>query len=84
MSDFLRMVDLAGSDLASAGIGLETIGNMLGADGIERLLSEDDLNGLQQAVLALGSYIKSTGYGLCSAAKDEVADAQEGLEARHA
>lgn len=80
MSDFLRMADLTGNELVSAGIGLETIANLLGADGIERHLSDDDVNGLQHALLVLGTYIKSTGYELCEAVKAEVEDARKGQE----
>lgn len=84
MSDFLRMADLAGNELVSAGIGLETIANLLGADGIERHLSDDDINGLQHVLLALGTYIRSTGYDLCEAVKDEVEDTREGQEVANA
>lgn len=80
MSDFLRMADLTGNELVSAGIGLETIANLLGADGIERHLSDDDVNGLQHALLVLGIYIKNTGYELCEAVKAEVEDARKGQE----
>ncbi|MDZ4192609.1 MAG: hypothetical protein U1D65_11430 [Pseudomonas sp.] len=83
MSDFLRMADETGNDLVSAGIGLETLANLLGADGVERHLSDDDVNGLQHALLALGTYIKSTGYDLCEAAKAETEDARKGQEADH-
>jgi fructose-specific phosphotransferase system component IIB len=83
MSDFLRMVDLTGNELVSAGIGLETIANLLGADGIERHLSDDDVNGLQHVLLALGSCLRSTGYDLCEAVKAEVEDARKGREVDH-
>ncbi|WP_277372473.1 hypothetical protein [Pseudomonas sp. AA-38] len=80
MSDFLRMVDLTGNDLTSAGIGLETIANLLGVDGIERHLSDNDVSGLRHALLALGTHIKNAGYDLCQA----VEDTQESQEVANA
>ena len=44
--------------LTSAGIGVEAIGRLLN----ESELSADDTNGLQQAIMALGDYVRRVGY----------------------
>jgi len=46
--------------LASAGVGLECIGLMLNEDE----LGPDERNGLEQAVRALGDYVRRIGYDL--------------------
>jgi len=44
--------------LTSAGIGLEAIGRLLN----ESDLHADDTNGLQQAIMALGDYVRRAGF----------------------
>lgn len=83
MSDFLRMADKIGNHMTSAGYALETVGRLLGADGIKHHLSPEDTKGLVHAVYALGETIREAGYGLCSAIEDEAADARESQEVNH-
>ncbi|MDH1341491.1 hypothetical protein [Ectopseudomonas oleovorans] len=51
--------------LTSAGMGLEAIGRLLN----ESELHADDVNGLQQAVMALGNYVRVTGFELYAQAE---------------
>ncbi|WP_212631115.1 hypothetical protein [Pseudomonas sp. KB-10] len=51
--------------LTSAGMGLEAIGRLLN----ESELHADDVNGLQQAVMALGDYVRRCGYDLYAQAE---------------
>lgn len=44
--------------LTSAGVGLEAIGRLLN----DSELHTDDANGLQQAVMALGDYVRRAGF----------------------
>lgn len=83
MSDFLRMTDKIGNHLTSAGYALETVGRLLGGEGIEHSLSPEDNKGLIHAVRALGETIRETGYQLCEAVEVEAADALESQEVNH-
>lgn len=50
-----------GDRLHSLGYALETIGNLLGADGAEHHLSQQEIDGLAHAVRALGGYALAAG-----------------------
>ncbi|MCQ4280468.1 hypothetical protein NA643_15345 [Pseudomonas stutzeri] len=60
-----------GNRLQSAAYGLETLGNLLGADGSEHLLSDADMSGLAHAVCALAGYVQAAGLELFEAAEME-------------
>ncbi|HCJ28957.1 MAG TPA: hypothetical protein DHV63_06625 [Pseudomonas sp.] len=51
------MAQLSNS-LTSAGVGIETIGRILN----DTDLHADDANGLQQAIMALGDYVRRAGF----------------------
>lgn len=51
------MAQLSNS-LTSAGVGLEAIGRLLN----DSELHADDANGLQQAIMALGDYVRRAGF----------------------
>ena len=61
----LRQLSERADGLSAAGMGLEAIGRLLN----ETELCADDVNGLQQAVIALGSYVRVTGFELCAQAE---------------
>lgn len=56
-----------GDQLSSAGMALDTIANLLGADGCEHHLTPFDRNGLTHAVRALADHVKRSGYALTDA-----------------
>lgn len=62
-----------GDRLASAGLALNTCADLLGADGSEHHLSNDDYNGLCHAVRALAELVKRDGYDLAAAFRPEPA-----------
>lgn len=70
MREFIQMANQTGNTLTCAGIGLETIGSLMGADGAEHYLNTEDMNGLHHTVIALGGLIKAAGYNLCIAAEE--------------
>ncbi|MDV5860558.1 hypothetical protein [Ectopseudomonas guguanensis] len=51
--------------ITSAGVGLESIGQLLNNSDLDR----DDRNGLEQAVIALGDYVRRVGYDLYAQAE---------------
>ncbi|WP_462379564.1 hypothetical protein [Pseudomonas sp. Marseille-QA0892] len=53
---FARIQERANA-LVNAGIGLETIGNLLGADSSEHGLCDEEKTGLAHTVAALGSLV---------------------------
>jgi len=57
----------SGDRLASAGMALDTIADLLGADGSEHHLTHSDRNGLIHAVRALADLVKRSGYDLAEA-----------------
>ncbi|WP_425327996.1 hypothetical protein [Pseudomonas nitroreducens] len=71
MRNLVSLADKIGSNLACAGHGLETIANLLGADGCEHHLTKEDAYGLAHAALALSALIKGAGYDLCIAVEVE-------------
>ncbi len=52
-------------DLYAIGFALQSIGELLGADGSEHNLSTKQANGLNHAVDALGSFVLSIAGELC-------------------
>lgn len=68
-----RTADDNGNLMMHMGFGLKSIGSLLGADGHEHHLSDDDLHGLTHAVVALSAWAIQAGIELCEAA--EMADA---------
>lgn len=71
MRNLVSLADKIGNNLAYAGHGLETIANLLGADGCEHHLTGEEASGLTHAVLALSAYIRGAGYDLCTAVEVE-------------
>jgi hypothetical protein len=50
--------------LISAGYALRTLANLLGADGSEHRLSNEERQGVMHAVYALGGYVLDAGFSL--------------------
>lgn len=57
----------SGDRLASVGMALDTIANLLGADGSEHHLTPSDRNGLIHAVRAFADQVRRSGYDLAEA-----------------
>lgn len=72
-----RLACDAGDRLASAGLGLSTIADLLGADGSERHLTHADQLGLAHAVRALAELVKCDGYDLAAAFDPEALPAAQ-------
>ncbi|WP_312842433.1 hypothetical protein [Stutzerimonas nitrititolerans] len=68
MSRLAKLAMKHGDQMMSAGNALETLADLLGCDGLEHHLSDDDLNGLRHAVRALGGYALLAGSQLYSEA----------------
>ncbi|MFK1550124.1 hypothetical protein ACIUZB_06850 [Pseudomonas aeruginosa] len=71
MRNLTFVADKVGNNLSTASIALETIANLLGADGCEHFLNKGHINGLVHAVLTISVYVKGAGYDLCEAAEAE-------------
>jgi len=67
MRDLTRLAIDHGDRLQSTGYALETLANLLGADGSEHHLSYADINGLTHAVRALAGYASAAGLELYEA-----------------
>lgn len=67
MREVIQLADGVGSNLTSAGLALEVLADLLGADGSEHDLNYRQITGLANAVAVLGLYVKGAGYELCSA-----------------
>jgi len=61
-----------GNRLATSGLALETLANLLGHDGGEHHLSEKQVYGLACAVHAIGTAVRESGFDLCDKAEQEV------------
>ncbi|MGA4816350.1 hypothetical protein ACPA9J_20250 [Pseudomonas aeruginosa] len=70
MRNLVTLSDSIGGNLTGAGFALETIANLLGADGCEHFLNKDHINGLVHAVLTISVYVKDAGYDLCEGSRD--------------
>jgi hypothetical protein len=68
-----KAADDHGNRLATAGLALETLANLLGLDGSEHHLSDAQAYGLTCAVSAIGALVRDTGFDLCDKAESEVA-----------
>ncbi|HBP1996480.1 TPA: hypothetical protein ACKSFN_005806 [Pseudomonas aeruginosa] len=71
MRNLTFVADKVGNNLSTASIALETIANLLGADGCEHFLNKGHINGLVHAVLTISVYVKDAGCDLCEAAEAE-------------
>ncbi len=69
MREVIQLADGVGGNLTGAGLALEALADLLGADGGEHHLSYQQITGLAQAVAVIGAYIKGAGYDLCTAAE---------------
>lgn len=58
-----------GDLLGSAGLALETLSDLLGCDGSEHHLTNDEYSGLLHAVRTISGYIKAAGFDLYEAAE---------------
>lgn len=67
--DLQRAAIKHGDMLGSLGFALETLANLLGADGSEHHLDASDRAGLLHAVRALGGYAHEAGMELYEAAE---------------
>ncbi|KWR74863.1 hypothetical protein [Pseudomonas sp. PI1] len=69
MRNVIQLADSIGSNLTCAGLELETLSDLLGADGSEHHLDYRQITGLANAVAVMAIYIKGAGYDLCTAAE---------------
>jgi hypothetical protein len=69
MREVIQLADAVGNNLTGAGIALETLADLLGADGCEHDLNYQQITGLAQAVAVIGTYVKGAGFNLCQAAE---------------
>lgn len=70
-ASFTTLVSAHSDLLVSLGYALETVGNLLGADGEEHNLSQADYIGLAHATRAMAGYAMSAGIDLLHAADRE-------------
>ena len=68
----VRSADEHGNRLATAGLALEVLADLLGHDGSEHHLNDSHLYGLACAVSAIGAQVRAAGFDLCSQAEAEV------------
>lgn len=61
MSELVRFGAERADSMVCAGLGLESIGDLLGS-GSDHSLTADQINGLHHAIIALGRMVKDTGY----------------------
>ncbi|WP_443697668.1 hypothetical protein [Pseudomonas sp.] len=61
-----------GNRLATAGMALETLANLLGLDGSEHGLSDSQAHGLAWAVSSIAALVRDAGFDLCDKAEIEV------------
>lgn len=69
MSNLSTLAIDHGDLLQSTAYALETLANLLGADGSEHHLTRSDTNGLTHAVRALSGYVSAAGMALYEAAE---------------
>lgn len=58
-----------GDLLGSAGYALETLANLLGCDGSEHHLTNDEYSGLLHSVRTISGYLRAAGFDLYEAAE---------------
>lgn len=66
-----KAVNDHGNRLTTSGLALETLANLLGHDGVEHHLSENQVYGLACAVHAIGTAVRESGFDLCDKAEQE-------------
>lgn len=71
MSDFAQQLETQANHMTVAGLALETIAELLGGDGAEHFISDDQVLGLAYAVQALGVGIRNRGFELAELAEKE-------------
>lgn len=69
MSNLSTLAIDHGDLLQSTAYALETLADLLGADGSEHHLTRSDTNGLTHAVRALSGYVSAAGMALYEAAE---------------
>ncbi len=69
MSNLGKLAIDHGDLLQSTAYALETLADLLGADGSEHHLTRSDTNGLTHAVRALSGYVSAAGMALYEAAE---------------
>ncbi len=69
MRDLIPLAIEQGDRLQSTGYALETLANLLGGDGSEHHLTQQDINGLTHAVRALAGYVFGAGLEIYEAAE---------------
>ncbi|WP_028628555.1 hypothetical protein [Metapseudomonas resinovorans] len=69
MNTFARIADLQGDRLLTASYALNTIADLLGCDGLEHHLSDNDLKGLHHAVKAISDLMKCSAMDLYNVAE---------------
>lgn len=71
MSIFAQQVETQANHMTVVGMALETIADLLGCDGCEHHLNDEQMLGLAYAVQALGVGIRDRGFDLCGLAEEE-------------
>lgn len=71
MSAFAQQVETQANHMTVVGLALETIAGLLGCDGCEHHLNDEQMMGLAYAVQALGVGIRDRGFELCGLAEEE-------------
>lgn len=71
MSLFISQVETQASHMTVVSAALETISELLGCDGAEHHLNDEQMLGLAHAVQALGAGIRERGYALYGLAEEE-------------
>ncbi|MDE3738386.1 hypothetical protein PSH28_17420 [Pseudomonas resinovorans] len=69
MNNVARIADLRGDRLLTASYALSTIADLLGCDGLEHHLSDNDLKGLHHAVKTISDLMKCSAMDLYNVAE---------------
>ncbi|AYF88394.1 MULTISPECIES: hypothetical protein [unclassified Pseudomonas] len=69
MNNVARIADLQGDRLLTASYALNTIADLLGCDGLEHHLSDNDLKGLHHAVKTISDLMKCSAMDLYNVAE---------------
>lgn len=65
--DLAQLTTFHGDHLLSASHAMEYISNLLGVDGVEHDLSQQDISGLIHSIRVIGGYLRLAGYELYEA-----------------
>lgn len=71
MSTLIKQVETQANHMVVTGLALATISDLLGCDGAEHHLNDNQLRGLAYAVQALGVGIRDRGYELYGLTEEE-------------